>query len=349
MPFGDIVGQQQAITILRNALLHDAIAHAYLFYGMSGVGKYTTALSFAKALLCPHEKADFCGTCASCRRITHGNHPDVFILSPAMAASNGERRQEPEAGMILVDDIRGLQHWLSVGSFEGGYKVALIDGADRMNPQAANALLRTLEEPPAATVAILISPSTSYLLPTIVSRCRKIYFPPIEPEILCEILAERSGQGVEHAALRAALSEGSIGRGISMDEDWVVEKRKYWIDRLLSIYADPRNDNAALRLAEEVVRSSLTTEILQAYCLWYRDILVCKEAREGGRFFNQDMMDALCSISRTVSTDECIRNIEVIHEARKALDARINPRIALETMFLRLVQPLEEDVICPNY
>lgn len=343
MPFEDIRGQEQAVHILRNALLKGTIAHAYLFYGRQGVGKRTTAVSLAKALLCGKTQADFCGSCSTCRRIEEGNHPDVYCRAPSAAGPGGERVADPEAGMILVDHIRELQQWLSVRSFEGGYKVAIIDGAERMNPQAANALLRTLEEPPSETVIVLVSPTTAHLLPTIVSRCRKIYFPPLPRRTLEEILGSRGGLSPEQVSLLAALADGSLGGVLALDEEWVIAGRRYWIERLLETGTrkDVGKEAACLSLAEEISRSPSMHQILEAYCLWYRDVLVARETGEVAGLLNQDMKDMIINASRTTNTRECIENIELIRAAKKRIDARVNQRLALEDLFLRLHhQPL---------
>lgn len=338
MPFEDIRGQEQAVQILRNALLTGTIAHAYLFYGRQGVGKHTTAISLAKALLCRQIQADFCGSCSTCRRIDEGNHPDVYCIAPSAVGPGGGRVADPETGMILVDHVRELQQWLSVRSFEGGYKIAVIDGAERMNPQAANALLRTLEEPPSETVTILVSPSTAHLLPTIVSRCRKIYFPPLPRRTLEEIIGSRGGRTPEQASLLAALADGSLGAVLAVDEEWVVAKRRYWIERLLETRtrAGGGKEAACLSLAEEISRSPFMHQILEAYSLWYRDVLVARETGEVAGLLNQDMKDMIMSASRTTSTRECIENIELIRAVKKRIDARVNHRVVLEDLFLGL-------------
>ena len=338
MPFNEIVGQDKALKTIHNALIHKTLPHAYLFYGAKGVGKYTTAISLAKAIACGEQEADFCGSCSSCRRIEDGNHPDVYVIRPVITRSGGEWVHDPENGMILIDQIREIQRRISLRSFEGGYKVAILDGAERMSPSAANSLLRMLEEPPGETLLILISPTKSHLLPTIVSRCQKIPYPPLSREVLQKMLKERYGWEEAHSALVAGLAGGSVGKSIAMDTEWVCTERRQWIERLIHI-EEGKLEEGISSLAEGMSRSPVLEDIMETYSTWYRDLLIFIETGESLRLLNSDMGEhiALCSPKR--KAEDYITRIQHIQKARKDIEdiaVRVNHRLVLEDLLLKL-------------
>ncbi|MCK5513533.1 MAG: DNA polymerase III subunit, partial [Deltaproteobacteria bacterium] len=148
MSFKNIKGQDRQINILTNAIKRVTVSHAYLFTGISGIGKGITAIAMAKALNCKAENGDFCGCCISCKKIEHSNHPDIFWI-------------EPEGDYIKIDQIRRMQERIKYTLYEGKQKVVIIDKVERMNLQSSNCLLKTLEEPPPHTILILLT-STPY-------------------------------------------------------------------------------------------------------------------------------------------------------------------------------------------
>jgi DNA polymerase-3 subunit delta' len=199
MAFSDIKGQDKAIEILKGIMIRGRLAHAYLFTGDKGVGKYLTAKTFAKALNCMYEgtysQFDSCGLCSSCIKIEKGIHPDVFEL-------------QPEKGQIKVDMIRKLEDDFSLKAFEGKWKIALIDDAETLNPYAGNAFLKTLEEPPQMSLMILITSRPDILLPTIRSRCQNIHFTPLRS---CDMEALLKEKGYDNVSLISCLSGGRVG------------------------------------------------------------------------------------------------------------------------------------------
>lgn len=183
MSFQDIVGHERQIEQLQSCLVQHRIPHAFLFYGLEGIGKKTTAFTFAKALNCltnEHDTGprDACDTCLSCGKADHNNHLDIVVL-------------EPEGPFIKIQAIRNLQERMKFKPWEGKKRVCIIDSAERMNDAAANALLKTLEEPPAANIIILISPLPSQLPATILSRCQQVRFNPLPEEKVASFLQWR--------------------------------------------------------------------------------------------------------------------------------------------------------------
>src|ERR1051325_9968022 len=190
--FRDILGQEYALSLLQKALGSTRLGHAYLFYGPSGVGKRLTALQFAKVLSCHGAAVDACDKCTSCHKIDTGNHPDVVVINP-------------EGTSIRIEHIRTLQRQLSYKPYESQRTVVIIDGCESLTPPAANALLKTLEEPPTSALLLLLTSKKDVLPLTIVSRCQQIPFRPLAPSYIRALLLQ---QGVDQttAALAATLA-----------------------------------------------------------------------------------------------------------------------------------------------
>lgn len=209
MAFSDIKGQDRAIEILKGSIGKGRIAHAYLFTGDKGVGKYLTAKNFASTLNCMNQGIethfDSCGHCSSCIKIEKNIHPDIFEI-------------RAEKNQIKVNMIRSLEYDFSLKAFEGKWKIALIDDAELLNNSASNAFLKTLEEPPDKSLMILISSRPDMLLPTIRSRCQSIHFTPLPSSDVEALLSER---GYDNVSLVSRLSGGRVGlafEGISRDD-----------------------------------------------------------------------------------------------------------------------------------
>src|SRR5437588_6147366 len=167
MPLRDIVGHQRTLALLAAAASRGTLPPSLSFAGPEGVGKYTAAIALARALNCEKAGKDACGACAACRRIARGVHADVLVLAPG------------ETGSIKVDQVREAIDRSAYRPFEGRRRVVIVDQADALIPEAQNALLKTLEEPPAASVFVLVTARPDVLLPTVRSRCQRLRFAPL--------------------------------------------------------------------------------------------------------------------------------------------------------------------------
>lgn len=232
-----IIGQNDAIDKILQSLRSEEGSHAWLFVGPRGVGKWTTAKVMAAALNC---QEDGCGRCASCGKVVREIHPDIFLI-------------EPEGNFILIEQVGQLIQSVSLKTYEGKTKVIIIDEADRFTPEAANALLKTLEEPPADVVFVLVSSNLEAVLPTIISRCRQVQFRPIPAGEMISFLADRYKLGYDEAALATKLSGGILGAAISFATSPSKKGRRKTI---LNIAQDTdRADLARLSfIAEELIR-----------------------------------------------------------------------------------------------
>jgi len=229
-------GQAAAVAALKAALESGRIPNAFLFAGPSGVGKSLAAFEVARALLCRKGPKSACQACASCRRVESRAHADLFRLAP-----------EREGASIGIDQVRGLCASLFQSPMESLRKVAVIDGADELTEPAQNALLKTLEEPPADTYIILVAENTDALLATVRSRCRRIDFLPVPDADVAAFLA---GQGIDkaQAASLARLAGGSFGAALALCDGSLLELRAELIPAVLA--ARPADvDSLAERIA----------------------------------------------------------------------------------------------------
>lgn len=203
MKFSEIVGQEVAVNILKKSIENNRCAHAYLFVGPEGVGKRTTAIAFAKGLNCHSSSSDGCDRCDSCIKIENGKHPDVELITPR------------EAGLaISIEQIRKLQRSVSYKPLEAKWKVYIVDDAADATEEAANCLLKTLEEPPPQVIIILVTENIYRLLSTVRSRCQLVLFRQIPRNLIEKILVHQYQVPPEKARSLAWLSSGSIGRAL---------------------------------------------------------------------------------------------------------------------------------------
>jgi len=336
MPFEDILGQERAKRVLTRALAENKLPHAYLFYGAEGLGRFKTALTLAQALLCKAREADSCGDCSACTRVAKENHPDVIVVRPQSRKGTNEWIVDPDLGTIRIEQIREFQRWIAVRSFEGGGKVGIFEGADKMNQSASNALLKTLEEPPPASLLILVSPTRSQLLPTIVSRCQPVHFAPLPQEDLEAFLSERQELPREGVSLVSALSGGSPGKALEMDSQWVTETRREWIDRLLAFMA-AGPEGVLTEFADDLSKSGDLLDVLDIYESWYGDLLVCR-IDVPGRIINRDYMEEIAEASGGQEPAEMISRIDSIRQARRDVlgPFNLNKQSVMEGLLLKL-------------
>ena len=224
--FSEVLGQKKAKEVLARNLARKKIASSYLFAGPEGTGKMQTAIAFARAVLCREESAGQkgCG-CKSCVMFNAGTHPDFMGVIPTESKSKNENfadiiRDPAQIGIaqkgraIKIEQIRELISTVSLKSYFGGWKAVIIEGPDTMKKEPANALLKTLEEPPPNTVIILVTSNPSSLLPTILSRCRVVRFVPMAPAELAKLLETERSFTPEEALLAATLAEGRPGAAL---------------------------------------------------------------------------------------------------------------------------------------
>ena len=212
-----IVGQSAAVALLQRAIAADRLAHAYAFVGPSGVGRRLAAVAFGQAALCA---AEGCGTCATCRRVAAGQHPDCHVIAPTPPRDNPKG-----APMIRIEEVRELERMAALAPHEASRKVFILDDADRMTLPTAQALLKTLEEPPPRTHLVMIIANPRALPPTLMSRCQRVRFGPLPTEDAARLLEAR-GVPPEASQLLARLAQGRPGLALGLDLDAVRSRRR---------------------------------------------------------------------------------------------------------------------------
>lgn len=270
MSFECIQGHTKEIRALTNAIKNGRVAHAYLFSGPEGVGKSLIARAYASALNCPDfNGTDSCGTCPDCTAVQSGSHQNLIVIGPT--DKNGER--DPN-GLIRIAEIRRLQDALRF-KVDAGKKVAIVDSADRLMPSAANAFLKTLEEPPADSVIILVSSKAPDLLPTIQSRCQRVNFRPLSVDAIAGLLERDEGVDGEDAAFAARLSSGSVSAAAAFAKSGAYETRRELTDRLGGLRKGDTIE--ILKLAGELAKRDDLADVLEFLKTWLRDRLVAME------------------------------------------------------------------------
>ncbi|KPJ59814.1 MAG: hypothetical protein AMJ42_01775 [Deltaproteobacteria bacterium DG_8] len=324
MLFKRIKGQDRQIDILINAIKRGTVSHAYLFTGIPGIGKRTAATAMAKALNCKVNNGDFCDSCISCKKIEHHNHPDILWI-------------KPEGDYIKIDQIRRMQEQIKYKPYEGKSKVVIINKAEKMNLQSSNCLLKTLEEPPLHTVLMLLTTAPYQVLPTIRSRCQRVMFQPLSAELIIEILKEKRGGESRELKLIASLSGGSVGKAMQWMERAILKERKMLLEKINHL--NKGYVTKILDLAESLGEDKeALIENLDLLRLWFRDLLIFKETNQVTYLINKDLKNDVCKISCLLSCSDLFEKMQTLNETQLALHGNVNPRLAMETMLLKLCQ-----------
>src|SRR3972149_4121718 len=306
MFFTSIIGHEFQKQALRRAALENRVSHAYLFFGPDGVGKKLVAIELARVLNCIHLNDRIAGEkletntcdCISCKKIKKGIHPDVFLIEYGGIKD------------IKVDQIREeVEDRLYFKPFEGRFKVAIVDEAHRMNLNAQNAFLKTLEEPPSDSVIILITSQPQVLLPTIRSRCQLFEFKPLSQDVIVEEIIKRKKLSHDEAILAARLSGGSLGKALSLDQD-LLSERKEIIMKLSNI--NPNSASQVLNFVESLPKGSSSQDvnklmfIFYIISLWLRDVVLLKIGFSTDFLSNRDLIPLVSKLADSWSMDNVV-------------------------------------------
>jgi DNA polymerase-3 subunit delta' len=343
-----IFGHERAVSMLRASIRAGRIAHAYLFTGLAGSGKRTLALAFAMALNCEAEAPEGqewpdapCRICASCARFGRGSHPDLIEVNLATQANaageGGAKSKSGPAKELRIDAIREMQANVGLSPHSARWKVYIVGDADKMNEEASNALLKTLEEPPAHTVIILLARDEASVLPTISSRCFLVPLRSMSRRQVAEALMRKWGAEEDQAELLAALSGGRLGYAVRLMEDREsMERRRSALQELSVLSAAHINErvNTAGRYAKMFTESRpILYEMLEDWEGWWRDVIAVR-ASAPELVVNVDQMQALESAARRSDPGRALGAIQLIQETRQQLLDNVNPRVALEALAL---------------
>jgi DNA polymerase-3 subunit delta' len=326
MGFAEIIGHRRQLLTLRSALASGRLHHGYFFVGPEGVGKRTVAIALAKAVHCVQDDADFCGQCVNCARISDGNHPDVRFIEPLAGKKE-----------ISIQQVRELERELNYRSFTGKRKVAIIDPAMLLNLASQNALLKTLEEPPADSLIILIAANAGGLLPTVRSRCLRLAFAPLARREVADFLQAKLAMNARDAEFLAAMSMGSIGAAVTLDKDELSEKRRIWVGMLSSLTTG--DHHAAMSAAEALsANRDDPLKFLKWAESWYRDVLIHAVTENADDLVNLDMLEQIRQQSVSNSAESALNAISRIAGAAAGIQRNLNRRMVLEKFLFGVVR-----------
>ncbi len=367
----DLVGQSRVAEYLSAAVRRGAISHAYLFTGPAGAGKKSTARAFACAIVCAD---DGCGTCAQCRRIKRGLHPDVRDVAPEGAAT------------YMVEQIREIIHDVNLAPVEGERTIYILEAADSFNESAANAFLKTLEEPPDHVIIVLLATTYEAVPPTIASRCQVVRFRRLSPRDATRLLAERTGASEAEATAALAATGGVLARAKEFldsaprrlardhmlstlkdlavyDEHDVLQAAR----RLLAAVKAPLDELKALQAEEVRERAEFVgksggkdletrhkrqltareregvTEVLNIAESWLRDCLVLSQG-VGDLVANRDAVDAMEEVAAVITPAAATRALAAVKQARRRISYNVSPQLAIEAMLF----DIREVLTCPR-
>ncbi|MCP4669115.1 MAG: DNA polymerase III subunit delta' [Deltaproteobacteria bacterium] len=334
--FSHILGQERAKKFLKNVLAGEKIPHAYLFTGIPGVGKTSTAMALAMALNCnePVEE-EGCAGCVACRQLRSGNSPDFLIIA-----------RLPDRKNILIEQIQEFNRKLGFAPL-GRYRVSVIQEAETMTAEAANCLLKTLEEPPAGNIIILNAVEPLELMPTIVSRCQRVPFQPLPLRDMRNWLVQKGHMEEETARVMARISGGSLGRVLKMRESDFVEKRRKWLQMLLKLpgLSKEKGFQMAMECADEAKKIGLLSkddgktgalDMLALWESWYRDLLIVKVGGPAHLLINEDYFHMIKSIIENFTIDNLIDSLMAVDQAERDLRRRRNISLVMEHVALHL-------------
>jgi DNA polymerase-3 subunit delta' len=340
MPFRDVVGHRRLIVLLSRSVGRESLPPSLIFAGPDGVGKRLAALATAQALNClaplvsdasEQMEIDACGVCAACRRIARNVHPDVLIVEPG------------DNGSIKIDQVREIVERAAYRPFEGRRRVVIVDQADALVPAAQNALLKTLEEPPSASVFILITSRPDVLLPTVRSRCPRLSFRPLGPADIAAALEARGHSEAEARAV-AATADGSLGRALEAHAGELVEARDVAQHALADAAAsdDPRRriEGAKNLLAKTGAGGASGREQLASHLRamesLLRDVELLSTRADVRALANPDVQPALERLVRTYEGERGMRAFTAVDRALMALDRNAGVKVVADWLVLQL-------------
>ncbi len=337
MPFRAITGHRRLVALLSRAIAQGTLPPSLLVAGPEGIGKRRLAMAVAETLNClspvesPDLPADACGACAQCTRIARGVHPEILIVEP------------DDKGSIKTDVVRGINERVAYRPFEGRRRVVVIDKADALEPQAQNALLKTLEEPPSATVFLLLTSAPDALLATVRSRCPPLRAGRLTATEVAEILVRETGMDEREARAVAASADGSVGLALEAAAGDVAAARTVAV-RVLHQAARSADPRARIDLAKTLSGKTGTgvsereqaTVYLRALASLLRDVSVMSTRADAGVLANVDLGPGLEDLARSFDSERSVRAFTAVDRALGALERNASPKIVADWLMLQL-------------
>ena len=323
--FKDVVGHKDILKYISSAVENNRVSHAYILNGERGSGKKMLANLFATTLLCESGNSEPCGKCHSCKQAESGNHPDIIRVT----------HEKPNS--ISVDDIRTqVNNTVDIKPYQGPYKVYIIPQADLMTPQAQNAILKTIEEPPSYAVFLLLTENAETLLPTINSRCVMLKLRNIKDTLIKKYLMENLEIPDYKADMCTAFAQGNMGRAIMLaNSDHFNEIREEAVQLLKHISEMELNEIVAAVKNISVYKLEIT-DYLDIIMIWYRDVLLYKATKEIDKVVFKDQLQSIKEQARKSSYEGIELILESLEKAKARLKANVNFDLVMELLFLTI-------------
>nr|WP_076780026.1 DNA polymerase III subunit delta' [Lachnoclostridium phocaeense] len=323
--FKDVVGHKDIINYIRNAVTENKVSHAYILNGERGSGKKMLANLFATTLLCEEQGPDPCNACHSCHQAESGNHPDIIRVT----------HEKPNT--ISVDDIRRqVNEDIQIKPYQGPYKIYIIAEADLMTVQAQNALLKTIEEPPAYAVIFLLTENAEALLPTITSRCVMLKLRNIKDTLIRKYLMETMHVPDYKADMCTAFAQGNMGRAIMLaSSDHFNEIREEAVQLLK--YINEMDISEVTKAIKKIGTYKLEiNDYLDIIMIWYRDVLLYKATKDMDKVVFKDQISYIQERAKKSSYEGIELILESLEKAKTRLKANVNFDLVMELLLLTI-------------
>lgn len=323
--FADIYGHDKIKEHLQNAIKLDKISHAYIFNGGMGSGKKIMAEIFAKTLQCEKHGDNPCNECHSCVQSDSGNQPDIIRI----------RHEKPAS--IGVDDIRDqLIGDMQIKPYSSRYKIYIIDEAEKLTVQAQNALLKTIEEPPAYGIIILLTTNADIFLQTILSRCVKLDFRPVDDKIVSDYLKEHYDVTDYECRFATAFAQGKIGRAAAIVKSNEFAQLKEEVLHVIR-YAGEMTIAEIMAEVKNIANYKLTIDdYLDLMAMWYRDVLVFKSTKDSNSLIFKNEMSMITSQAETYSYEGLEDILNSIDKVKIRLKANVNFDLVIELLIMAI-------------
>ena len=327
--FKSVIGHEQIIQHMSTALKNKKISHAYIFEGPNGCGKNMLAKAFSKALECEAGYGDSCNMCRSCHQMDTGNQPDVKWLTHEKPAT------------ISVDDVRTqINADMGIKPYSSKYKIYIVDEAEKMNEQAQNALLKTIEEPPAYGIIILLTTNADTFLQTILSRCVRLDFRPLRDTLVTQYLQEKYDLTDYECRFATAFAQGKIGRAVTIATSKEFAQLKEEVMHVIR-YAKEMTTAEIMAEVKNIANYKLTIDdYLDLMAMWYRDVLVFKSTKDSNALIFKDEMSLLAEQAKNCSYEGLEDILKSIDKVKLRLKANVNFDLVIELLIMAIKEAM---------